>query len=287
MTRSLKLLAVLLAATGGLSCSSLLSTQEFAAALLLETPAVQNPSNSSQTIPGVTTFSLYLGSVDPTQILSGSAPSGAVTLHDDAQVTLAYTDATTHKPVSVSVPSAGAGTGSYTTTSVQATTLAYEQVQYTVTIIEGGSTYILTGTPPTPQKIKEFESSQVLSNTNVSNGFTLTRDPETSPEPVAFVAMEAINSSVTADPSALESGLTYTNAPTDALGFLNLLLSPGPWETDTFSIPGSAFSDPAQTPYLISLTPTSQGALGAGSASLFPGSNFLIGQASAGVVISS
>ncbi len=279
------LVATALASAGLSGCGQLLSTQEVAMAVLLSTPSVTNPSDSTKTIPGATTFSVFLGSADPTQLLSGQAVgTNAITPQDDATVTLTYTDATTHMPVSVSVPSKGAGTGAYLVAGDSM--LQYEQVPYTVTIVRGGSTYMLTGTPPSPEKIKEFESNAVLMNQDVSMGFTVTRDPTRSPEPIAFVAMAAVDSSLASNPTALDSGATYTNAPSDALGFLNLLLSPGQWETDSFTIPASAFSSPSMTPYLITLTPVSQGAVAPGSATLSIFSNFLIGQASAGVVVS-
>ncbi|WP_395830119.1 hypothetical protein [Archangium violaceum] len=74
---------------------------------------------------------------------------------------------------------------------------------------------------------------------------------------------------------------TYSNMPTDPLGFLQLAALPADWKRDTLTIPGSAFPQP-QSNYLVVFQTVRSG--GAESNNLFIGSALLVGTADVGMV---
>jgi hypothetical protein len=292
--RSLLLLGLAACSPFALSCDQLvqqLEAKDFAVAVLLATPSVPNPKNPSAMLSGAATLSVFVGATDVTKI-SGNKPSAdAISPESDATVSIEFTPKSGTTPISVSVPSKGSGV--YAVTSKESMLTLEDGTAYTVTIARAGQTYVLTGTSlATPPKIKEFEdpSPKVIPNYDyvARNGFTVTRDPtkdDTNLNPVAFVAMQAIDSNTTASSTPASSGLTYSNVPTTPLGFLELVLDKSKWQANTFPIPVEKFA--AATPYLITMTGVSDGKnpITNGSSALFAGSTFLIGTADAGGVV--
>lgn len=277
-----------------MSCDQLveqLTASDFAVAVLLSTPAVPNPKNAGATLPGVTTLSVFVGATDTTKILDGKASADAISPESDATVTVDFTNTTTNMPVQVSVPSKG--NGIYAVTSTDSVLVAQAGTAYTVTISRAGKTYKLKATSSVDiPKIKEFEEPAPRLITDydaaANGGFTITRDPSlepTSKNKVAFVAMQAIDSNTTASATPGGAGITNTNIPTTPFGFLELVLDKSKWQEKTFTIPADKFA--AATPYLVSLTAVSEGSnpTDTSSSALFAGSNFFIGTADAGGVV--
>lgn len=275
--------ALTLSACGGLL--EQLQSEEVAIAALIRTPDAKNPQ-TDEVVPGVTTFTLFFGSVDRSKLIPTNGggqdvEAGAFQGNEGATVTLLFKDA---GGVERSINPQDKGEGQYAIDSTQSQLLTYNaNTVYTLTIAYSGKTYRLTVTPPTDTEIAEFKEvdNKVVVDHPAGADFTVTRadgDADPSKNPLAFVNLMALSGS--------EQSQKWSNMPSDALGFLRLVLADSPWRARQFTIPGDQFAAGSQ--YLVTLSSMERGTSEGpndGSAALFPGSSFLAGVADAGGIL--
>lgn len=273
---------LLVSACGGLL--EQLQSEQVAIAALIRTPDAKNPQ-TDEVVPGATSFTLFFGSVDRAQLVPTSggqdAKDGAFQGNEGATVTLLFKDA---GGVERSINPQDQGEGRYAIDSTQSQLLTYNaNTLYTLNIDYAGKTYRLTVTPPTDTQIAEFAEApnKVVVDHPAGAPFTVTRadgDADPSKNPLAFVNLTSL--------SGAEQAQKWTNMPSDALGFLRLVLADSPWRARQFTVPGDQFVAGAQ--YLVTLSSLERGTSDGptdGSAALFPGSSFLAGVADAGGIL--
>ncbi|MFO0747206.1 MAG: hypothetical protein U1F43_16305 [Myxococcota bacterium] len=277
---SLPLAAGALMALAG--CDGLLKdleTQEVGVAVLLATPDMKDPL-TQEPIAGVTTIDVFFGQVDVSQGLSGAGiTSDAYTGRADASVHLSFSDPHGGGPRDLVVPSVG--NGEFRLDSRDEPQLVYAQVAYTVTIVLEGHTYRMQVVAPGQTDITEIEQTAdgVIRDHVAGAPLTVTRadgqgadknDP-------AFVRLTALGHG---DPTE-----AWTNAPSDAVGFVDVVLRDDRWRVDQFVVPGSEFT--RGSAYLLTLAPLARGEVVTthGETQLFLGSAFFAGMASGGAVI--
>lgn len=140
------------------------------------------------------------------------------------------------------------------------------------------STYVAeVARVPARENIPQFHTSEGYVTLDAGSPFTFVR-----PDPLGgqdrnmgFLNVFPIN----ADGS--QGQPTYTNIPTNALGFLKLIVAPTDWKSTTVTIPGTAFPR-ADANYVIVLQSAKLG--GPKSDNLFSGSAILAGTADVAIV---
>lgn len=274
--------AVSLSACGGLI--EQLQSEQVAIAALIRTPDAKNPE-TEEVIPGATSFTLFFGTVDRSKLVPTTggqdAQAGAFKGNAGATVTLLFKDA---GGVERSINPQDKGEGQYAIDSTQSQLLTYNaETLYTLNIVHSGKTYRLTVEPPTSAEIAEFKAAEnkVVTDHPAGAPFTVTRaDASTDPSKnaLAFVNLMEL--------SGTDQSQKWSNMPTDALGFLRLVLADSPWRARQFTVPGDQFAAGSQ--YLVTLSSLERGESDGptdGSAALFPGSSFLAGVADAGGIL--
>jgi len=259
--------------------------QTFLAAAFVQTPAVPNPTDPSQSLPQFQVMTAYFGTIDttdPTKI--------------DANKIAAVTDATasvTFKDLWLK-SNWQQNNGTYTLTSKDEPKLTFEPgVPYTLVLQTpgpDGDAYGARFTPGPSEDIVEFKSSTCTVtvgpvNTTaprcrdgaVGQDLTLTRDLAAGAEVLpAFVVVGQVDPN---NPSA-EPRITYKTIPDNAADLLKYVLSDQPYRVTSFKIPGAkAFDKPGY--FLVTLLIVKQGKV---SGNAFPGSTAIAGTGSAGIV---
>lgn len=271
--------AAALALTGCGDFFDQLRAEEVALAALLHTPEMDNPAGGDP-VPGSTVFTLFFGRVDRSRILPGtggseSAEDGAFTGIADAEVTLKFTDSGgTERQLEVK----SNGAGRYGLSSEEADLLEYTTEPVTVTIEYAGKTHRLRVTPPEPAAAAEFADQPVIADHAAGEDLTLTRAEALGSEnPLAFVHLQGV--------AGEGEGSSWTNFPSDGMGFLRLVLDDAQWRTDSFTIPGDQFA--AGSGYLATLSAAARGEIVTedGSDPLFTSSSFLAAAGSGGGVL--
>ena len=130
---------------------------------------------------------------------------------------------------------------------------------------------------PSKENIAEFHPAKGYVELEVGSGFTFLRPdpPQGQNRNLGFVHVFAVNSQGTTGKP------TYTNVPTEALGFIKLLLAPTDWTLTKVEIPASAFPD-RDANYVVLLQSAKLG--GPKSDNLFSGSPILAGTADVAII---
>lgn len=257
-----------------------LKSNDVAIATLLKTPDANNPA-TGELVPGVTSFTLFFGSVDKSKIIprgdAEEAEDGAFKGNAGAKVTLHYADANGERR-ELTIPDLGGGKYVLNSTDSQ---LGYSpSARYRVDIEHDGKKYRLDALAPASSKIAEFAEKDVVTEHKAGADFTVTRagNPDPDTNSLAFVNLMSVSGS--------EDSESYTNMPSDGLDFLRLVLADSKWRENAFVVPGEHFEKGAQ--YLVTLTSVERGTSKGpndGTEALFPASSFLVGVGAAGGIL--
>jgi hypothetical protein len=171
------------------------------------------------------------------------------------------------------------GGGSYAKSSVGGTGFTYVPGKsYEFTATQGGTAYIgsVEGSPPV-ETIAAFHPSAGYITHTVNQAFSFERGALGSGEErtLGFVTVVPVSN------SGQKGTPTYSNIPTTPLEFLQMVVSPGAWKTQTVQVPASAFPTAATT-YFVSLQSVKLGT--AKSNNLFVGSALMAGSGDVGVL---
>jgi hypothetical protein len=268
-------LALALASTSLLSgCQDLvdqLQSNYMAVAVLTQTPTFDDPTNPGHPLPEAAAFTLTFAKVDKTQMSGASTSSSAVDPVKDAEVKLAFKDTDTNEEVVLNLSSDSAGT--YTATSKDSK-LKVRPTLYTLDIKYAGKTYRMTVSPPTPVKIKEFETSKLVADHTAGTDFTVTRAPVSDDVAIVNVTTKSGDGVTSA----------YSNLPKDPLGLVKFALVDDEWRKPSFTIPGTTFQ--AQSQFVVSMSTMAKGkqSTDLDTSALFSASSFLAGTSDAGVI---
>ena len=131
---------------------------------------------------------------------------------------------------------------------------------------------------PPKENIPQFHPAAGFIELNAGQGFTFTRPdpPQGQNRNFGFVNVFPINAQ-----GGTQGQPTYTYSPTEAIGFIKLLLAPTDWTTTQVEIPGTAFPNPDSN-YIVVLQSAKLG--GPKSENLFSGSAILAGTADVAIV---
>lgn len=254
---------------------------------LMQTPDFDLPDGSSA--PGITTASAFYGRRDPSKLDSPpeGIPGATVTLKWGTK-SCRLTDKTqgTYLADSASDPTCGS-------------MRPLEEVEYTLEVInDQNETFTGKVTPPPATVIAEFESTDAVC-TIVESGtdsitlpkcrehtrntaFTITRKNKatgavaTGPQTdLGFWAVYKLSGNIDVrHPNA-------TNAPQQAIEFLQLIAADAPFKTASFTIPASAFDATSDTMYGVGLMVSKKGTT---SGNLFLGSVVIGGHGAGGLL---
>jgi hypothetical protein len=271
--------------------------QTFLAAVFVQTPALPNPVDASQSIPQFQVLTAFFGTIDtssPTKIdASKLAPI------TDAKASIAFrhigtssTDVTEDRILTV--PAASNPAGTYALSSKDEPRLTFEVGQpYTMVLQTAGADGEVFGArfvPAEPTDIVEFRNSTCTVTVGVgsttakrcmdgvvSQPLTITRTdvaPAGGDLPPAFPLVGRI------DPNNPSAAPQITYNPFDSAGkLLKYYLSDVPYRTQTFLIPATAFAQ--QGYYVVTLLIVKQGKV---SANTFLGSTALACSGAAGIL---
>jgi hypothetical protein len=220
---------------------------------LLQSPAVPGGGGASLTV-----LSMFLG--DRPSATSTDAPTG---------VTGAAVSATDDQGVNVTCSEKGGGT--YLADSTGGALRYDPGAKYTFTAVQGGASYLSTGTAPPPEQVAAFTGVPIP--VTVGQPYSLQRTAPAGGGQLgtAFVTVTSVGAG-SATP-------LWTNAPQTPNDFLNFILNDGTWRMATVVIPGLAF--PTAGTYLIDLQAVQRGTVE--GTNLFTGSAILLGTGTAGL----
>lgn len=131
---------------------------------------------------------------------------------------------------------------------------------------------------PNKENIPEFHPAAGYVDLAAGQSFTFVRPdpPQGQNRNFGFVNVFPINAK-----GGTQGQPTYTNIPTEPIGFIKLLLAPTEWTTTSVTIPGTAFPNPDSN-YIVVLQSAKLG--GPKSENLFSGSAILAGTADVAIV---
>ncbi|MGQ0505451.1 MAG: hypothetical protein ACT4TC_09025 [Myxococcaceae bacterium] len=169
------------------------------------------------------------------------------------------------------------GNGNYSKTGGADAGLTYQGgATYEFTATRAGEAFIGEVTEaPTTESIAAFHSGVISVTANTPYTFTRPEPPAGKSRNLGFVTVFPVSN------SGDRGKPTYTNVPSDALGFLKLIAAPGEWQTAQVTLPGTAFPQ-ANGNYVILFSSVKNG--GPRTTNLFIGSALLVGTADVGLV---
>jgi hypothetical protein len=219
---------------------------------------------SSLTIPGQTVAFVFLG----TREGENSAPQGLT----GANVTLQPRGGD-------AVTLTSDGSGAYSRSSNNDAKLTYKSgTTYDFIAVHNGERFEgRVENSPTQERIEKLHPPTFSVPHTANTAFTFDRaePPSGQDRTIGLVTVVPISD------NGQQGRPTYTNVPTDPLGFLSLVAFPADYKQKTVTIPATAFPTPKQT-YLVTFQAVRPG--GPESTNLFLGSALLVGAADIGVV---
>lgn len=175
-------------------------------------------------------------------------------------------------------PLADQGGGNYLLVGEDAGFAYRSNATYDFEIVQAGKTYVAeVERVPAQETVPEFHPPTGVVELSVGQSFTFTRPPPPAGEErhLGFVNVFTVGNDG-------KQGLpTFSNVPTTPLDFLLLVVTPGPWRSESVTVPATAFPAP-DTHYLVVLQAGKLG--GPKSDNLFSGSAIIAGTAEIAVV---